>query len=280
MQSTIFGKELIEKSDTQKESKKHEKNSLNDLNGTDWIKFTKSWFIADGKKSDITRDIESHPASFPPDMICEFIKFFTKENETVLDPFLGTGSTLVACDMTKRKGIGIELIPKYAKVASQRTPQLVIQGDARTEIKKLIAEGKTVKFCITSPPYWNILQKTKDYTQQKRKKKGLDLQYSEQKDDFGNITEYARYLEELSSLFFELYNLLERGGHLVIIVQNVRDKGETTPIAFDLTNHLRKKYKYLGEKIWCQNQKTLRPYGYPFAFVSNVHHHFCLIFKK
>ena len=40
------------------------------------------------------------------------------------------------------------------------------------------------------------------------------------------------------------------------------------------------KYRFVGEKIWCQNQKVLRPYGYPVAFVSSVHHHYCLVFQK
>ncbi|MHC1592350.1 MAG: DNA methyltransferase [Candidatus Helarchaeales archaeon] len=256
------------------------RNKLNDLTGKEWIQFTRSWFISDGKPSEITREIESHPASFPPDMIEDFIKFFTKKGECVLDPFVGTGSTLVACDKTGRKGVGIELNEKYAGVASKRTRQKVIQGDARVEIKRLKEKGKTFKLCITSPPYWNILHKDKDYTQKERKKKGLDLKYSEIPEDFGNIKQYKSYIQELSELFLDIFEILENGGHLVVIVQNIRDKGETIPIAFDLVFRLRSKYSYQGERIWVQSQKQLRPYGYPFAFVGNIHHHYCLIFKK
>lgn len=88
--------------------KLHLNHKLNDLSGTDWIKFTRSWFIEDGKVSEITKEIESHPASFPPSMIKDFILFFTKTGEKVLDMFLGTRSTLVTCDMTGRIGVGIE----------------------------------------------------------------------------------------------------------------------------------------------------------------------------
>ena len=37
---------------------------------------------------------------------------------------------------------------------------------------------------------------------------------------------------------------------------------------------------FKGEKIWCQDNKKLGIWGYPSEFVSNVHHHYCLIFKK
>ena len=65
----------------------------------------------------------------------------------------------------------------------------------------------------------------------------------------------------------------------VIVVQNIRESGNVLPVAFDLTQKLGKTFAFQGEKIWLQNQKTLRPYGYPYAFVPNVHHHYCLIFK-
>jgi len=272
IQKTLTGKVIEEQVDP--------RNQLNDLTGKEWIQFTRSWFIDDGKPSEITREIDLHPASFPPSMIEGFIKFFTKKGEAVLDPFLGTGSTLVACDNTGRKGVGIELVEKYAKTAMARTRLRVIIGDARKGVKKLIEEGEKFKLCITSPPYWNILRKEKDYTQQERKNKGLDLRYSDLPEDFGNINDYETYMQELCNVFFDVYELLVPGGHLVVIVQNIRELDETVPIAFDLAFRLKKKYAYQGDKIWLQSQKTLRPYGYPYAFVSNVHHHYCLIFKK
>lgn len=48
------------------------------------------------------------------------IKLYTYVNDTVLDPFCGIGTTLLACRMLNRNGIGIEINPRYAKVAEQR----------------------------------------------------------------------------------------------------------------------------------------------------------------
>ena len=253
-----------------KSNKINPKNKLNNLTGKEWIQFTKSWFIEDGKASEITKDIELHPASFPPPMIIDFINFFTKKDEWVLDPFVGTGSTLVACDETGRKGVGIELYEKYAKSAKKRTNLEVYVGDTRKVVRDLLKKNYKFQLCISSPPYWDILKKTKDYNQQERLKKGLDLKYGENEADLGLISNYDEFIK----------NLITQNGHLVIITQNIRHEGKSYPIAFDLTMHLNQIYSYQGEKIWCQNQKVLRPYGYPYAFVSNVHHHYCLIFKN
>ncbi|MFX1504983.1 MAG: DNA methyltransferase [Promethearchaeota archaeon] len=256
------------------------RNKLNALNGREWIRFTKSWYIADGKPSDISHEIDLHPASFPSPMIKEFIEFFTKPGDHVIDPFLGTGSTLVACDECGRQGVGIELYEKYVKTAQARTKLPIHQGDARKIIKSLFKKGGKFSLCITSPPYWRILKKKKDYNQQERLQKGLDLQYGEHPNDLGMIEEQTTFLSELISFFKEIKTILHDQGHLVIFVQNVRDKGEMNPLAFELALKLRKDYKFLGERIWLQNQKTLRPYGYPYSFVPNIHHHYALIFQK
>ena len=254
------------------------RNKLNVLSGKEWIRFTKSWFIADGKPSDISHEIDLHPASFPPSMIEEFIEFFTKPGEIVLDPFLGTGSTLVACENTARKGIGIELYPKYSKTAKSRTKFPVLEGDVRILLPTL--EKQSFSLCITSPPYWRILKKKKDYNQQERLEKGLDLQYGQNPLDLGMIEEKEEFLNELVDIFTKIHELLLPQAYLIVFIQNIRDKGEMIPLAFELPLRLTKWYSFLGERIWLQNQKTLRPYGYPYSFVSNIHHHFALILKK
>ena len=60
-----------------------------------------------------------HPAKFPETMAQEFIEFFTKKEENVLDPMAGTGSTMVAALRSGRNSYGIELNPKYAEIAKR-----------------------------------------------------------------------------------------------------------------------------------------------------------------
>jgi DNA modification methylase len=256
-----------------------ERNRLNDLTGKEWAQLTRSWFIHNPEPR--KGDEILHPAKFPESLIEEFLLFFTKENDLVLDPMAGTGSTLVACDSTNRKGIGIELTEKWAHIARKRTKQEVIEANA-LELDRL--DLPQVDFCITSPPYWNMLRKSRGHiksTAHKRKESGLDVYYSEDKNDIGNLVEYSDYLDALFRIFEQVYSLLRNQKYLVVIVQNIRtEEGEMIPVAWDLAKKLSNLYVLKQEKIWCQNNKMLGIWGYPFTYVSNVHHHYCLIFEK
>jgi site-specific DNA-methyltransferase (adenine-specific)/site-specific DNA-methyltransferase (cytosine-N4-specific) len=56
---------------------------------------------------------KNHSAAFPEELPEWFIKLFTKENDTVLDPFMGSGTTLKVAKRMKRNSIGIEIVPEY-----------------------------------------------------------------------------------------------------------------------------------------------------------------------
>ena len=127
-------------------------NKLNHLTGKEWTKSIKSWFIFDAIQSDIKEEkeitqkaglnSEDHPATYSPTMMSEFISFFTKEGDLVLDPFNGIGSTLVGCDRTGRKGVGIELNEKYFEITKLRTKQKVIHGSSEKIGELLKANNK------------------------------------------------------------------------------------------------------------------------------------------
>jgi len=67
-----------------------------------------------------------HPTVKPLRVINKLFKLGSKESETILDPFLGSGTTLVACKELKRNGIGIEISPKYCEVAKQRLQNTIV----------------------------------------------------------------------------------------------------------------------------------------------------------
>jgi DNA modification methylase len=61
-----------------------------------------------------------HPTPKPKTFIIELLNMFTKEGDIVLDPFIGSGTTAVACKLTKRKFIGFEIDKKYCRLAAKR----------------------------------------------------------------------------------------------------------------------------------------------------------------
>ncbi|MEW6233033.1 MAG: DNA methyltransferase [Chloroflexota bacterium] len=268
-------------------------NRLNDLEPKRWIRFQKSWFVHNPPAR--SEDLLLHPAKFPETMAQEFIEFFTKRGQVVLDPMVGTGSTLVACHRAGRRGIGIELNPRYAQVARQRIDalampmplepeglgpapeQVVLTGDAR----KLDEMGlPPIDYCITSPPYWDMLKRKGFETQRRRKDLNLDVSYSDSPQDLGNIAEYERFLEELVGIYRKVQALLKPGAYLTVIVKNVKKGGRMYPLAWELGRRLGDFYLLKDEKIWCQDNQTLAPYGMFYSWVSNTHHHYCLNFQK
>jgi DNA modification methylase len=280
-------------------------NTLNDLTGKEWIKFTRTWFVCDSPRYWKNKDTELHPARFPEEMVAEFLRFFTKRGGAVLDPFAGSGATLVACAENERLGVGIELSPRYARTAERRvsdaaSPQSVLRGDAREagtaafwESRREQFEAAGIEFrrglpqfdfVITSPPYWRMLGTSRGGVFSKHKQRaagGLDTVYSESGDDLGNITDYAEFVRALAKVFAGLRKCVKPGKYLVVVAQNLRDPdGEIRPLAWDLARAIGRAWQLQGERIWCQNTKPLGIWGYPRVFVPNYHHHYCLIFRK
>ncbi len=261
-------------------------NKLNDLTGKDWTKFTSSWFIFNAISSDLKQEqlldphIKEHPATFSPTMISNFINFFTKEGMSVIDPFCGIGSTMEACKRTHRVGYGTELNPKYYNLILKRTPEFkdnLFNIDAARILELNIPK---IDFCISSPPYWDILNRSTRDFEKKRERMQLDINYSDAELDLGNIPDYGLFLEKLSNIYIKIYDLLRDNAYIVIIIKNVKKDGRFYPLAWDLARILSQKYIMKDEKIWIQDKVGLAPYGYPFSWTSNIIHHYCIILRK
>ena len=68
----------------------------------------------------VTGDMPEHPCPKPIEYILRLVERVTESSETILDPFLGSGTTLVAAELLGRRGIGIEIEPKYFDLACRR----------------------------------------------------------------------------------------------------------------------------------------------------------------
>ena len=63
---------------------------------------------------------KNHSAAFPRELPEWFIRLFTEENDTVLDPFMGSGTTIEVANRMKRNSIGIEILPEYYEEVRQQ----------------------------------------------------------------------------------------------------------------------------------------------------------------
>ncbi len=92
------------------------KNGKSDISKKEFMEWTNGvWTFSGESKKKV-----GHPAPFPVELPRRCIKLFSFVGDTVLDPFLGSGSTLIACGLLNRKGIGVEIDENYCKLAKKR----------------------------------------------------------------------------------------------------------------------------------------------------------------
>lgn len=274
------------------------RNTLNDLTGKEWLSETKSFFYQKGLGPNHPEaQIEKlHPAPYSFQDISHLVTFFTKKGMHVLDPFGGVGSTAKACEINGRFCTSIELSEIWHELSIKRLETEVgegcskkhnfINGDSCEELLKIATD--TVDFVVTSPPYWGILNKQDQKVKKNRIANNLETKYSESEKDLGNIENYEMFLDKLvNKIFIQCARILKYKKYMAIIVSDFRDKSNYISFHSDLIHKLNNKstpdggvLKLQGTKILLQNHKSLLPYGYPFAYVENIHHQYVLIFKK
>lgn len=276
------------------------RNTLNDLNGSKWLPETKSFFYQKGlgAKHPHAQIERQHPAPFSYQDVEHLIAFFTKKGMTVLDPFGGVGSTAKACELEGRICTSIELQKNWHDLAIERLEIEVgketsknhhfIQGDSREVLKTF--DDSSFDFMITSPPYWSILNKKADYKVKKERiANNLATNYSDNdENDLANIGDYNEFLKILvDDIFLQCGRVIKPKKYMCIVVCDFRNKSEFISFHSDLIqaiNHRKTedgfKLYLQGVKVLLQNHKTLLPYGYPFAYVENIHHQYVLIFRK
>ena len=152
--------------------------------------FRDAWFVHRPPRRE--KGVLLHPAKFPEDLVERFITNFTRPGEVVLDPMAGTGSTLIAALDCQRIACGIELNPEFVEIAKSRfsagAQYQLVTGDAADQLS--YSHLPAADYCITSPPYWDMLRMRGSETQKKRKDAGLQRWYSDDPKDAGNIEDY------------------------------------------------------------------------------------------
>ena len=269
------------------------RNSLNDLTAAEWIPETISVWTQKGLGANHPdAQIEKlHPAPFSFTDVSRLVRFFTKKGQLVLDPFVGIGSTLKACALEERNGIGFELSHKYAELAKTRLAKEVNtlfsqtltldvrEGDARVLAKQL--DENSIDFVVTSPPYWNILHKIDTKVKQVRKEQELDTQYSNDDADLGNIDSYENFIIELGKILGECARALKPKKYMAIVVSDFREKSRYIMFHADLARELEKyNLSMKGLTVLYQRHKKIFPYGYPYSYVPNVHNQFIMILQN
>jgi adenine-specific DNA methylase len=261
------------------------KERFNRLDGSRWLQYSFSIW-RDIKKNEEERKL-NHPAMFPIALVERIIDIYTnKKNKIILDPFCGSGSTVIAALKKNMRAIGIDLNKDYIKMTQKRLKTFYkafnkpnkywLFTDDAINLDKHI-KPNSVDLCITSPPYWDILneQRTADNKEIRR--------YSDSPADLGNIKSYGQFLFMLKRIFKKVYNVLKSGSFCVVVVMDIRKKSKFYPFHLDVVSNLQEIGFVLRDIIIWDRQSeynNLKPLGYPYSFVVNKIHEYILIFEK
>src|SRR4029453_1610912 len=262
----------------------------NGLDGKRWIQNSISVW-GDLRKSPEELRLK-HPALFPAALAARLIESFLPAGpHVVLAPFAGTGSTLLAAARAGKTSIGLELSAAFVATARKRLAERSLfaadsnSGDPEApaslhlasakELLKFAAPG-SVDLCITSPPYWNILN------QRRTADAKAVRHYGNLQEDLGTIADYAAFLSALTAIFADVLQVLKPGAHCCIVVMDLRKKDRFYPFHSDLADRLQEVgYLYDDLIIWNRqaDYNNLRPLGYPSVFRINKVHEFILLMQ-
>ncbi|MGE0102492.1 MAG: DNA methyltransferase [Blastocatellales bacterium] len=207
---------------------------INDLNLENWrdyddIVTDSLWRIPERDRSGA--HLADYHGNFVPQIPDQAMRRYTKAGDVVIDPFLGSGTTLIQCRRMGRHGIGLELNPEMerlarARIRSEANPHKVktlsSPADSSDTSKTPGIIGKKLKqlgreqaqLAILHPPYHSIIR------------------FSESPSDLSNCPSVDEFLDGFGRVVDNVTPFLEDRRYLVLVIGDMYEKGEWIPLGF------------------------------------------------
>lgn len=252
---------------------------INCMAAKDWLKSQLGVWEFFYENRDI-RDKNLHPATFPISLARKVVELFSHEGEIVLDPFIGSGTTLVAAQDTNRNAVGFDLNPDYIKLCEKRlsnqnmfnkSKQLAIQDDARNIHKYF--DNETISLIWTSPPYANLLNRKRKNKSRRDRKNDQYMkveQYSQDERDLGTY-DIDKWAIAMGDVYENFLPLLKEKGHCVINVPDFWWENQRITLHIALVEELRKRgYELRNTIIWDRRNivNNIGIFGWPSNYIT------------
>jgi len=258
---------------------------INDLNLNRWKEYddliTDSLWMLNKRDKSGTHKAD-YWGNFIPQIPNQFLRRYTKKGDWVLDPFLGSGTSLIECRRLGRNGVGIELNKETTRMAGSRilqeknpykiTTKVINANSAKlnytSELKKL--KVKSVQFLIMHPPYWNIIK------------------FSNNKEDLSNAESVQGFLELFGRVVDKTYPLLDKKRYCSVIIGDKYSAGEWIPLGFYVMQEMINKgfklksiiVKNFDQTTAKRNQKELWRYRALAGGFYIFKHEYIFLFQK
>jgi DNA modification methylase len=219
------------------------RGKINDLNLNRWKEYediiTNSLWVLD-KRDKSGEHKGTYWGNFIPQIPNQLLRRFTRKGEWVLDPFLGSGTTLIECKRLGRNGIGIELLENIAAQAKKTVEKETSLFDSDVITKIITADStslnykielretgiKSVQFLIMHPPYWDIIK------------------FGSNEKELSNAKSLDDFLDKLGRVIDKTYHILDKGRYFALVIGDKYSNGEWIPLGFyAMQEVLKRNYK-------------------------------------
>lgn len=201
---------------------------INDLDMSRWKEINDVWldslWIIPQRDNSGAHDGHYH-GNFVPQIPHQLLMRYTKAGDFVLDPFAGSGTTLIEAQRMGRNSIGIELQQDVAMEAIKRIHSEQKEGiiadtfvdDSRTfDTNRILSTYniKNVQFIIYHPPYWDIIK------------------FSEDRNDLSNAKTLESFIENFRLVVRNTSVILEKGRYCAVVIGDKYANSQLVPLGF------------------------------------------------
>ncbi len=224
----------------------------NDLDLENWkeidINTDSLWLIASRDKSGKHKNI--YHGNFIPQIPNQLIRRYTKEGETVVEPFMGSGTTLFECENLNRKYIGFDINEEminyvnsqmqsslfyqdYAIYQANSLDKSLVEKSLQDAFKKL--QIKSAQFILMHPPYMDIVK------------------FTNKKEDLSQIDNINEFVKKFKTVCENFLPYLDKDRYFAVVIGDVYKNSEVLPLGFYVMDMIKRNFKVKLKGIIVKN---------------------------
>jgi len=230
---------------------------FNDIDLKNWkscdINTDSLWII--DKRDNSGKHKNIYHGNFIPQIPYQLIKRYTKENEIILEPFMGSGTTLFECERLNRKYIGFDINEEMVEYVKNQMKDNLLYEDyeiflANSLDKEIVKESiknalnkfksKKVQFVLMHPPYMDIIK------------------FTDKKEDLSQIDNLSKFIKKFKIVCENFLEFLEKDRYFAVVIGDVYKDSEVKPLGFYVMDAIKRNFKVKLKGIIVKNIESNR----------------------